>query len=454
MHVTNLSKDRPAVASLNKFCAWLRPNRAAFSLLPSSSSSPPPTRSRASTRRAHDVPPPTSTLAAPTLSCLAHHSCPGANDPSATLLTCRASGDPHFVTWSGGSYAFQGSGVYRLASITTRCGCIVEVQAFSCANPSGSPLSMGHAAIAASFEGITVTVHASAGGGRVDISGGARNGQSFSLMNIGFDSPVTISTTATLTLERLPAAMSGNPTWRLDLPGGGALVVQSHLVPSAPYGAVINTWISLPADRVAADTTGLCSASCPIAAPPMPYDLCGGTARCLPVEAHTSLFPVASLTQIESTCALPSGQSVRPPSNPTCRTPRVCGPSGFVPSTAYVPMPSAAAWGAVATPGAVPPTGAAPTTAAACHGFCSQTHSSRSETQLHFTFRAPPAGAAAVHDFPMCVDSVASCMASFGGAQQYGQQVCLLFQPMTLTPSPPSRWLFQPMSLTRSPPSR
>ena len=49
-----------------------------------------------------------------------------------TLLSCRSSGDPHYVTWDATRFDSMGMGVYRMASVTTACGCSVEVQSRWC----------------------------------------------------------------------------------------------------------------------------------------------------------------------------------------------------------------------------------------------------------------------------------------------------------------------------------
>ena len=71
-----------------------------------------------------------------------HASCTADDD---SLLTCRSSGDPHYVTWDGTNYDFMGSGVHRLARLRTECGCDVEVQTFTCARVPGATANVAAA---------------------------------------------------------------------------------------------------------------------------------------------------------------------------------------------------------------------------------------------------------------------------------------------------------------------
>ena len=243
--------------------------------------------------------------------------CSGCTAPSASpLLSCRTSGDPHFVTWSAERFDFMGSGVFRLARVTTGCGCEIEVQTLQCPCSGGGPGS--HCAPGATANMAVALRVGGAGPGSillvftsdeaVQVSGPGITSQTIQPSSAG---PHTWGT-STLRLERETARTS---RWRTSLPGGGQLVLYRTSMSSMPNGAALQVWLSLPSDAVAADASGLCAQPC-LNLPPMPYPWCSTPEedRCLPMTDTGSLFDSPTRQTLQGQCGLSA--SVRDTSTP------------------------------------------------------------------------------------------------------------------------------------------
>ena len=218
--------------------------------------------------------------------------------------TCSIIGDPHVTTFDEQTYDFMGEGTYQLFKATTSCGCDVEVQTFheSSTQLIGIPPLFSASAVTA--------VSMSAGNATLWINANLhlRVVGETSLMpdDAGEEGVVYAGV-----LCRKKTATKGPHTvngWALSIPGGGELLVYSFPKTSTSSGAVLATWVSLPAE-LAASATGLCAQTCtklrprPEVATPTTGKhpsggLCGDDV-CLPVFTEHAIFPVDALTDLE-----------------------------------------------------------------------------------------------------------------------------------------------------------
>ena len=159
--------------------------------------------------------------------------------PTSPELTCRSTGDPHYTTFSNDHYDFMGRGIYRLAQLTTECGCQVEVQTFLCGCGSGgyfcAPGASANAAVVMRVGSDLKFVITS--DETVSVSGG------------GFSESLQASSTAGVVatydgvdVERVfGIGTHGRPGWRVHIPGGGSLLVYVVPTNSFPTGIVSKT---------------------------------------------------------------------------------------------------------------------------------------------------------------------------------------------------------------------
>ena len=238
-----------------------------------------------------------------------HASCTADDD---SLLTCRSSGDPHYVTWDGTHYDFMGSGVHRLARLRTECGCDVEVQTFTCARVPGATANVA-AAIRVGATTFVITA-------------------SDDTVHVG-DQPIGpypsyVRGYGTATLERVDHAR-----WKISIAGGGYLMTAAAPMTALPTGAALQVWLALPSGAsLSSDTSGLCAAQCfgmpaPGANLPPPYTWCTDSSsdRCMPIYSNENLFPPTILASLESACSVAPLSSVRDSSVPCVPQSSDCG---------------------------------------------------------------------------------------------------------------------------------
>jgi hypothetical protein len=234
--------------------------------------------------------PPCSACAAPTSS------------DESSLLTCRITGDPHYTSWSAERYDFMGSGVFRLARATTACGCDIEVQTMMCPCGSGTgcaPGATANTAVAVRVGGVGGVTLVLTSTEQVTVSGGGYPSQMIPPFGVGS------YTWGGLSLAR-EAGTSSRPRWRVSFPGGGHLVAARQSMSAMPGGAALNVWFALPAEAVAADSSGLCATECPNMLPPLPYPWCSTADedRCLPLRSDEVLFDPTQTASGANTCGL------------------------------------------------------------------------------------------------------------------------------------------------------
>ena len=228
---------------------------------------------------------------------------------------CSVIGDPHVTTFDEHTYDFMGEGTFQLFKATTSCGCDVEVQTFheSSTQLIGIPPLFSASAVTA--------VAMSAGNATLWINANLH------LRVVGETSltPDDAGEEGVLhagVLCRKKTATKGGHTvdgWSLSIPGGGELLVYSFPKTSTSSGAVLATWVSLPAE-LAASATGLCAQPCTklrprpdVKAPATAAQPSGGVCGddvCLPVFTEQAIFPVDALADLEH--AMGGASSTRP----------------------------------------------------------------------------------------------------------------------------------------------
>ena len=244
----------------------------------------------------------------------------------------------HMWTWNSNyKMNFPGKGLYTLAKISkseSDCCYDIHVQGFMChAQRNGTEVDGAVMAkeifVRASAKGVnvdvvvkaddTITITDTDGTSTVSKSSSTPAGwsQDFSY---GGD---TIATVTRYTVE-LPSGRATVDRWRVSFAFGGNV----ELWPTSTYEASrkpwrrsqnepIWVWINIPYS-LKNDATGLCAPSprC-VFGPNLPYEWCEGDANCLPSIPADALFSSARIAELETSCNLASGNSMRRPPS-TC----------------------------------------------------------------------------------------------------------------------------------------
>lgn len=197
--------------------------------------------------------------------------CACAAEPSTPLLTCRATGDPHFTDWHSEHYDFMGRGLYEFGRFSTECGCAVVVQTLQAQLTRGYPANAAIAAVAFSAGDTFFSV---TGNGEVRWRAGRDGAESEPLDAAGAHPPrggVSIAFEGTSKGDWLSAGKEGK-RWRFGFGGGGHLLVQAWASSYMPAGYIYNVWLSVPSASVE-DATGLCVGRCS-GLPYLPFTQC------------------------------------------------------------------------------------------------------------------------------------------------------------------------------------
>lgn len=243
--------------------------------------------------------------------------CSSTFSPTKPVLTCTASGDPHYTTFVDEHYNFMGKGIYRHASLTTDCGCEVEVQTFLGGCGSGGYLcAPGASAIGAMAmrlgSELTFTTDAD---GKLTVSGdgyAASHELSGSPGVVGEYGGATVEREARITGKGETAGAGSLSGWRISIPGGGSLLAYSQPTHSFPTGGTMSVWLSVPHADLDSEAD-FCTRPCG-GTPPIPYPaICTTTDmdRCLPIFSADVLFDASLVAELEATFSLLSGSASR-----------------------------------------------------------------------------------------------------------------------------------------------
>ena len=211
----------------------------------------------------------------------------------------------------------MGKGIYRHASLTTECGCEVEVQTFLGGCGAGGYLcAPGASAIGAMAmrlgSELTFTTGAD---GKLTVSGDgytASHELSGSPEVVGEYGGATVEREAGITGKGETAGAGSLSGWRISIPGGGSLLAYSQPTHSFPTGGTMSVWLSVPhadLDSKADFCTQPCGGT-----PPIPYPaICTTTDmdRCLPIFSADVLFDASLVAELEATFSLLSGSASR-----------------------------------------------------------------------------------------------------------------------------------------------
>ena len=216
----------------------------------------------------------------------------------------------------------MGQGAFSLADVTTSCGCHVEVQVFMCPCGKGGECAPFASAISVVVAKIGDKIFTIDGTDVLDVSDPVFHITTSILQPTNY--AVTSDVEGIVVSRQLGKKgkySSAGWQWKIDIPGGGHLLVSKGFAEAMPNEAMLNVWLTLPVEDVSADYSGLCADEC-TNLPPLPYDACSTPEedRCLPIYEESSLVSAARLADMQAQCSI--GSPVR--SSTSC-VERKCG---------------------------------------------------------------------------------------------------------------------------------
>jgi hypothetical protein len=241
-----------------------------------------------------------------------------AQSPSAT---CRAVGDPHYLTFDQERFDFFGRGLFLHARFNIAPCCDVVIQTFLIKLIRGWPANSAIAATAIRVGATDVTI---TGGGQVTASRAGR-----STLTLQPESTTSTHDVGDVSFRR--ERMGRAWAWRVVFPGGaGSFLVHPRATSVMPGGFLYNTWLTLsqgvvygpaagPAGASSQRIEGLCAVGCLSRfIPRLPSSACAGDLKqgeqCYPIEESKSIFAPNQLRALEAQGNMP--RSTREPCPP------------------------------------------------------------------------------------------------------------------------------------------